>query len=83
MKKPVLTRFAGQARHWAILVLGAFLGIFVLQNTAKVNLNFLFWSFESRRIVVIAISLVVGLVIGWLYGYSSGRKATGMDSQTD
>ena len=40
--------------------------LFALQNMARVDLTFLFWTFEARRIVVIALSFVVGFSIGWL-----------------
>ncbi len=40
--------------------------LFILQNMAVVELNFLFWSFHSRRFFVIAFALFVGFVIGWV-----------------
>ena len=48
------------------VVLGVFLAVFALQNMAPVQLTILLWTFEGRRIVVIAISLLVGIVIGWV-----------------
>lgn len=56
------------------LALGGVLGVFALQNVQKVDLTFLLWTFESRRVVVIGISVVVGIVIGWLIGTSGNRK---------
>lgn len=44
--------------------LGAFLMLFALQNMAQVELTILLWTFEARRIVVIALSFIVGLVLG-------------------
>ena len=64
-----------QARLFITLLLGGLLGVFALQNMAKVELTFVFWTFESRRIIVIAVSLIVGLVIGWFYGHSARRMA--------
>lgn len=64
-----------QARVAVTLALGGLLGIFALQNVANVELSFLIWSFESRRIVVIAVSLVVGLAIGWVMGHSARSNA--------
>lgn len=58
----------------AILTLGGLLGIFALQNVQRVELTFLLWTFESRRIVVIGLSVGVGVVIGWLFGVSGHRK---------
>jgi len=64
-----------QARLFITLLLGGLLGAFALQNMAKVELTFIFWTFESRRIMVVAVSLIVGLIIGWFYGYSARRSA--------
>ncbi len=48
------------------VVLGAFLALFALQNMAPVQLTILIWTFEGRRIVVIGVGFLVGLVIGWI-----------------
>ena len=55
------------------LVLGGLLMLFWLQNMAKVELTFLLWTFESRRVLVVGASLAVGVVIGWLLGLSRER----------
>ena len=76
-ERKALSEALHQARLFVTLLLGGLLGMFALQNMAKVELTFLFWTVESRRIVVIAISLIVGLVIGWFYGHSSRRGKRG------
>lgn len=48
------------------IALGAFLALFALQNMAPVQLTILIWTFEGRRIVVIGVGFLVGLVIGWV-----------------
>lgn len=48
------------------VALGAFLGLFALQNMATVEITVLFWTIESRRIVVIGLSFGIGLAIGWI-----------------
>ena len=53
---------------------GALLGVFTLQNLAPVDLAFLVWDFDSCRIDVIIVSLIVGLTIGWISGYAAERK---------
>lgn len=63
-----------QTRFVIILALIALLGVFAFQNVAAVDLKFLFWTFEARRIFVIAFSLVIGLVIGWLLGRFRHRR---------
>lgn len=57
-----------------ILILGGLLVLFALQNVQNVDLTFLFWTFESRRIVVIGFSVAVGLIVGWLFGAFGHRK---------
>ena len=64
-----------QARLIIVLLLGGFLGVFALQNMARVELTFLIWTFESRRVIVIAVSMLVGLVVGWLFGFAFGRRS--------
>lgn len=60
---------------WAVtLVLGASLGIFVLQNTAELELQFLNWTFRSRRSVIVGLCVAIGVIIGSLFGYSAGRR---------
>jgi uncharacterized integral membrane protein len=58
-----------KARIYVTLVLGGLIGVFALQNIGRVELTFIFWTFESRLIVVIVLSLIVGLIIGWFYGH--------------
>ncbi len=40
--------------------------IFVIQNTEAVHVEFLFWSFETRRALLLFIVLAVGIGIGWI-----------------
>lgn len=54
-------------------ILAGLLLLFALQNLAEVELTFLVWTFQSRRFVVIAFSVVVGLAIGWMIGRMSRR----------
>ena len=46
--------------------LGVFLTIFTIQNMAEVDLTVLFWTFQARRVVVIGLSFLIGLAIGWI-----------------
>ena len=59
-------KFYGNLKLFFAAVLGALLLLFAIQNTAQVELSVLFWTFEARRIVVISLSFLVGLAIGWL-----------------
>jgi len=62
-----------RVRFVIIMFLLGFLGLFSVQNVAPVELKFLVWSFESRRIIVIGTSLAIGLAIGWLMGRFQDR----------
>ena len=58
---------------FTLCMLGA-VGIFAAQNTAQLDLDFLIWSFQSRRFVVLAATLGIGLLIGWLFGRSRSNN---------
>lgn len=49
---------------------------FAAQNSALVEIRFLTWTFEIRRVAIIAASLIVGGLIGWMFGAASRRKKT-------
>jgi len=40
--------------------------IFIVQNAAVVEINFLFWSLEMSRSLLILIVLSIGIISGWL-----------------
>ena len=49
--------------------------VFVSQNTNIISLNVLFWKFEMSTIVVISITFLIGLIIGFiLVSMFSGPK---------
>ena len=55
--------------HWKwvlVLVLLVFLVIFTVQNYEVVKIQFLFWSFETSRAIIIFATLVIGVLIGWI-----------------
>ena len=52
-----------------VLVLMLFLVIFTAQNYEVVKIQFLFWSFQTSRAIVIFATLILGIVIGWIGGY--------------
>ena len=63
-----------QIRYVVVLLLGAVLMLFTIQNMARVDLKFLLWTFESRRIVVIALSFAIGFAIGWVVRAMRARR---------
>jgi uncharacterized integral membrane protein len=62
-------------------LLGGLLVIFAVQNMASVELTFFVWSFQSRRFVVIGVSVLVGLVVGWIIGLTHRRARQSPDSE--
>jgi len=61
-----------------VLVLGL-LGvalIFVIQNVAAVDVNFLLWTVSMSRALLIIFTLVIGFLLGWfLHSYYSYRRS--------
>ena len=53
-----------QLKTWFALVLLGLLIIFAVQNMAIIQVNFLGFGFETRRIVMIVIALGVGFILG-------------------
>ena len=50
----------------ASLVLIGLVVVFVVQNTEVLNVEFLIWSFEIRRVFLIFIVLGIGILVGWV-----------------
>jgi len=56
--------------RWAvILVLMLLLVIFAVQNYEIVAIQFLLWSFQTSRAIIIFGTLFVGIIIGWVSFY--------------
>lgn len=49
--------------------------VFILQNTEVVEVRFWFWKAQASRALVLLITFIVGLGIGWLTGIR--KKASG------
>ncbi|MCK4993835.1 MAG: DUF1049 domain-containing protein [Candidatus Omnitrophica bacterium] len=54
-----------QWKFW--LVIGALflLVVFVAQNYETVEIKFLFWAFTTSRAIILFLTLVTGIVMGW------------------
>ena len=49
--------------------------VFVLQNTAVVEIRFLFWTVAMSRSLLIVVMLVIGMALSWLlHGYIALRR---------
>ncbi|KQB95527.1 hypothetical protein AL073_14930 [Loktanella sp. 1ANDIMAR09] len=58
----------------ALLVL---IGIFAVQNAARVDYVFLVWTIELRRSAVVVLCVATGILIGWLIGTLRKRQHEG------
>ena len=53
--------------HWKLimlLVLSLLLVIFAVQNYEVVSIQFLFWSFETSRAIILFGAFIVGVLVG-------------------
>jgi uncharacterized integral membrane protein len=58
-----------------ILILAGLSVLFIIQNVAVVEIQFLFWSIQMSRSLLMFFLLAVGVIIGWfLRGYFKYRK---------
>ena len=56
-----------------ILVSLVFLIIFAVQNYEIVTVQFLFWSFQTSRTIVLLTTLIIGIIIGWIISFKKKR----------
>jgi uncharacterized integral membrane protein len=59
-----------------ILALAGIALLFILQNVAAVDVNFLFWTVSMSRSLLILLTLAIGFLLGWFVRlYLSYRQA--------
>lgn len=65
-------------RKIAIVALIVLAVVVVLQNTAAVNTRFLLWEVSAPRALLLAVTLLIGFVIGLLTAWRRGgaRRST-------
>ena len=56
-----------------IILLLIFLIIFTMQNYEVVTIQFLFWSFQTSRTIVLLTTLIIGIIIGWIISFKKKR----------
>jgi uncharacterized integral membrane protein len=76
-----------------VLALAGFAVIFIVQNVAAVDVNFLLWTLSLSRALLIFLTMSIGFLLGWfLHSYYSYRtrqkraqphKTEGQQSGTD
>lgn len=59
-----------------ILILASLAVVFVAQNTAVVEIAFLFWRISMSSAILIFFTLMLGFLLGWfLHSHFSHRKS--------
>ena len=57
-----------------IIILSGLSVLFIIQNVASTELQFLFWSMQMSRSLLIFVLLAIGIIIGWfLHSYFRHR----------
>jgi uncharacterized integral membrane protein len=64
-----------RVRSVVIIVLLLLFLTVIVQNTGIVSIRILFWDFVMSRIILLALSLVVGVVVGFLLGRPWGKRS--------
>jgi len=58
-----------------ILILVGLVVLFIIQNVAIVEIQFLFWATQMPRSLLMFLLLAIGVIIGWfLHGYIKYRE---------
>jgi uncharacterized integral membrane protein len=58
-----------------ILFIVGLVVLFIIQNVAIVEVQFLFWGIQMSRSLLMFLLLAIGVIIGWfLHGYIKYRK---------
>ena len=58
-----------------ILVLVGLVVLFIIQNVAVVEIQFLFWATQMPRSLLMFLLLAIGIIIGWfLHSYIKHRN---------
>lgn len=58
-----------------ILILVGLVVLFIIQNVAVVEIQFLFWSMQISRSLLIFFVLAIGILVGWfLHSFLKHRK---------
>ena len=63
------------AKLFLILVFSGIAVLFIIQNVAVGEIQFLFWSWQMSRSLLMFFLLTIGILIGWfLHAYLKHRK---------
>ena len=65
--------------HWKLiilLVLSLLLVIFAVQNYEVVSIQFLFWSFQTSRTIVLFGAFIIGVLVGLMAILVKGKQSS-------
>jgi uncharacterized integral membrane protein len=64
------------AKLLLVLVLFGGVVLFIIQNVAVVEIQFLFWSMQMSRSLLMFLLLAIGILIGWfLHAFLKHKRA--------
>jgi len=66
---------------WIFIIVAVLLVTFSVQNSGPTDIQFLVWSIQVSKAVIIIATFLIGLITGALYGYFS-RKPIIQESAT-
>ena len=69
--------------HWKLiilLVLSLLLVIFAVQNYEVVSIEFLFWSFQTSRTIVLFGAFILGVMVGLMAILVKGKQSINEDN---
>jgi putative membrane protein len=63
-----------------VLMLTSLAVLFIMQNVAAVEIQFLFWSIQMSRALLMFLLLAIGIVIGWFLHSYMKYRGTNLES---
>ena len=64
-----------QWKFWLGIAALFLLVIFMAQNYEKVEIKFLLWSFTTSRAIILFLTLITGVVIGWTFALLKNKTS--------
>jgi uncharacterized integral membrane protein len=58
-----------KAKILILMILVVLFTIFVTQNTEVITINFFIWEFEASKIVLISLTGLIGLIVGFIVAH--------------
>jgi len=62
-------------KFWILVVSLCLLLIFVVQNYETVKIQFLFWAFKTSMAIVLFVSLIIGMIVGYTAAILRNKKS--------